>query len=285
MNNQIYYKDKTLEFITHRDGSSKTSRLSRSLSSNSDTTNLLQPLQINRSPLDDFFELSRSIKNDINKLNNLFEQLIKAHQACLRPTFEDPQNQFIAVNELTTQISSELQIIYNKILLLNIKSPNFLDREKIIENLKLSLLDNYKTISLQFQMTQQTFSASYNRFSKPKFKNNSPSIDLTSFNLGDENSQRALELQQRHENDELEQIRRRAADIQQIFKNLATLISEQGTLIDRIDYNITEALDNAKSAHENVVQAEKYQKKSRMWICAIILIVLILFLIVIAYFK
>ncbi|EAX98639.1 SNARE domain containing protein [Trichomonas vaginalis G3] len=94
-----------------------------------------------------------------------------------------------------------------------------------------------------------------------------------------------MEMQQRQNNQELEEMTRRAREVQELFSDLATIISDQGTIIDRIDYNISEALTNAQKGHEAVEEAEKYQKGSKMWICAMIMGILVLILFIIALLK
>lgn len=280
----MYIKDRINEFISFRDGSNRSSRPSNLNLDNSDTATLLNHSPNTRSALEDFFEMSRGIKSDMSRVQLSFDSLIKAHQATLRPTFEDASFQYSAVNDISQRISSDLQNIFNRINMLSLKNPNFPDRERIIDNIRQSHIDSYRNVFLQFQMTQQAFTASMNRSKKPT-NSTAPSIDITTFNLGEDGNQREMELNQRHNNEEFEQISRRAAEIQQIFKNLATLVNEQGTLIDRIDYNISEALDNAKSAHENIVKAEKYQQKSRMWICAILLGIMVLIMVVLLILR
>lgn len=47
-------------------------------------------------------------------------------------------------------------------------------------------------------------------------------------------------------------------ELTNIFKQMAELVYEQGTILDRIDYNIEDALSEAKKAN---VQLEKVIKK------------------------
>ena len=40
------------------------------------------------------------------------------------------------------------------------------------------------------------------------------------------------------------------------------LVQEQGTILDRIDYNIENALENTQVAHKELVKANNYMKKN-----------------------
>jgi len=67
------------------------------------------------------------------------------------------------------------------------------------------------------------------------------------------------------------------------FKQLSALIIEQGTILDRIDYNIETALVKVKEGHKDLVEANKISKKMYavkiMIIEAIIIFILVIVLI------
>ncbi len=56
---------------------------------------------------------------------------------------------------------------------------------------------------------------------------------------------------------------------------------EQGTLLDRIDYNIQESAVKIEQGTKNIIEAEKTQKKSRMFLCIVALCVLIVVMLII----
>ena len=51
-------------------------------------------------------------------------------------------------------------------------------------------------------------------------------------------------------------------ELSKIFKDLQTVVQEQGTILDRIDYNIEIAEENTKSAVGHLNEADKLQKQS-----------------------
>ncbi|OHT16175.1 SNARE domain containing protein [Tritrichomonas foetus] len=239
------------------------------------------------SPLEPFFSLSKEIKSELNRINTTFDLLLRKQNECLRPTFMDSSDSIGEVNNLTNSINMHLQTISQKINFIHSNSPNFPDREKILSNLRQNLLESFREFSIKFKMAQQTISASFSR--APHLKNKSEKDnfdDFLSFNLGDEASaRRQQQLLEERNNEEIEQIMRRAEEIRNIFMDLSNLIVEQGTVIDRIDSCITETLDNAIEAHREVEKAASYQKKSRMWFCAAALAVAVIVLLVIAIFR
>ncbi|KAH0631283.1 hypothetical protein JD844_005563 [Phrynosoma platyrhinos] len=73
-------------------------------------------------------------------------------------------------------------------------------------------------------------------------------------------------------------------DVNQIFKDLAMMIHDQGDIIDSIEANVETAEVHVENANEQLQRAAYYQKKSRKKICILVLglavVVLILVLII-----
>ena len=61
----------------------------------------------------------------------------------------------------------------------------------------------------------------------------------------------------------------------QIFKDLNQLVIEQGTMVDRIDYNMDQAVTKVKEGLQQVVKAEEYKKSNRPWMIIIVLVLII----------
>ena len=61
-----------------------------------------------------------------------------------------------------------------------------------------------------------------------------------------------------------------------LFQELSVLVVEQGSLLDRIDYNVEQTLDNLTKAKKHIDKAQVHQKRSSTALCIIVLIMLIL---------
>ena len=53
------------------------------------------------------------------------------------------------------------------------------------------------------------------------------------------------------------------------------LVIDQGTILDRIDYNMEAAVDHVKAGVVELVKAEEHQKNAMPFRCIILLVVLI----------
>jgi syntaxin 16 len=70
---------------------------------------------------------------------------------------------------------------------------------------------------------------------------------------------------------ELRDVLRDIVELQQLFGQFSNLVIEQGTLLDRIDYNVESAQTSMQSAVKNLTEAEIAQKSSVLTCCIIVL--------------
>jgi len=74
-------------------------------------------------------------------------------------------------------------------------------------------------------------------------------------------------------------------ELAQIFRELNVLIVEQGTVLDRIDYNIEQAKTKVEAGNQELKKAEKSSRTARSLICILMLIILIVILVAILVYK
>ncbi|CAH1254075.1 STX12 [Branchiostoma lanceolatum] len=95
----------------------------------------------------------------------------------------------------------------------------------------------------------------------------------------------SMTAQMMEEESNLEMIRERETNIRQleadimdvnsIFKDLATMVHEQGEMIDSIEANVENAAIHVESGNQQLRQASDYQKKSRRKLCILLIVLLI----------
>ena len=69
-------------------------------------------------------------------------------------------------------------------------------------------------------------------------------------------------LKEKKRDEEISTLVTSISELAQTFKDLQMLVQEQGTILDRIDYNIDSALDNTKDAHKQLQKANENMKKN-----------------------
>ncbi|CAG9793131.1 unnamed protein product [Diatraea saccharalis] len=80
--------------------------------------------------------------------------------------------------------------------------------------------------------------------------------------------------------EEVNKIVRSIVDLNDIFKDLAHMVNEQGTVLDRIDYNIEQTQVQVYEGYKQLQKAERYQRKNRKMHCIFILAVTIVVLVI-----
>lgn len=68
--------------------------------------------------------------------------------------------------------------------------------------------------------------------------------------------------------------------LNEIYKELATMVQEQGTVLDRIDYNVETTHVKVNQGYEQLKRAEFYQRKSRKLFCIMVLASIVLVLLI-----
>ena len=64
-------------------------------------------------------------------------------------------------------------------------------------------------------------------------------------------------------------------DVNEIFKDLAIMVHEQGEVIDSIEANVDNAATHVETANVQLEKARHYQKASRRKLCIILIISLL----------
>jgi syntaxin 16 len=129
------------------------------------------------------------------------------------------------------------------------------------KNIQISLATKVQESSTRFRKRQSVYLQKLRgneRTSTPSFidDTSAPDYDLSL-------SQSALQQQsQRRTNDvaiaqrerEIEDIAKGIIELSEIFKELQTMVIDQGTLLDRIDYNVEMTRERVKGAHVELGQ-------------------------------
>jgi len=74
-------------------------------------------------------------------------------------------------------------------------------------------------------------------------------------------------------------------ELSEIFKEMSILVIEQGSILDRIDYNIEQVEKYTELAEKQIGKAESYQKSYRMKLFILILLVLVIAMVLIVILK
>ena len=81
---------------------------------------------------------------------------------------------------------------------------------------------------------------------------------------------------------EITRIAKSIEELAQIFNDLALLVIDQGTILDRIDFNMESAVKNMCTGVDDLIEAEKNALPMR---CTVVLVVLIAIMLIVLIVK
>ena len=160
-----------------------------------------------------------------------------------------------SVSEITNQIHNCEKSIQN----LSDERTNNKSQKQIIKNMKLYLTDKFSEFTRNFKYNEEIYSRKYKELGDGEEleKNYNNDNQNDNFLLKTEKDNH---LQRR--DTELSILLNNMSNLSSTFSDLKNLVMEQGTVLDRIDYNIDEATLNTSKGKKHLMNASELQKKS-----------------------
>ena len=220
-------------------------------------------------------------------------------QQRLIPKFDDQENKKLnkIIKEISTEMTKELkesQDILKEII--NDKNEedeinlDEINNKQIKQNMKQNIINKLSEFTKKFKLNQELYN---NKFQDlvidEEIANKSFSIrkDDIQDNKGKNDflSTQENNIQLRQRDEDLTNLLKSVNELASIFKDMQTLVMEQGTILDRIDYNIDIASNNINKGKKNIKKAEKHLKNNCFRNVIIILIVIIFIEALLLIFK
>jgi len=231
------------------------------------------------------------VQNDIQGFMDAVRQKIAKLQELQAAQFlveieDSPVQEQQRVEVATAEVSRLLGEVQKRVQQMGVLAKRATGEEAaIIHNLQTAYAQQLTELTQTFRSAQRNYLTSI-RKRDAKFRD---SFTVTSGNPDDDDSildyedkgftddqmahMQATERDVSIRDKQIRKIYRSIVELNEMTKDLAMLIVDQGTILDRIDYNIENASYETERAVEELTQAEKHQKKARTKLCVIILLV------------
>ncbi|CCG82336.1 Putative uncharacterized protein [Taphrina deformans PYCC 5710] len=235
----------------------------------------------------------------LRKIERLTKMLEPMHKKHALPGFEDRTAEEKEIERLTAQITSLFHKCSNLIKKVEKESKTGRDVDRIMcRNVTQAIAAKVSAENGKFRKGQSAYLArlrqrpSMNKQLPPEERRRSDGTDLepgTSDVQAQSTAQRTRggrydsEINRREQ--EIDEIARSITEVADIFKELNTMVIDQGTMLDRIDYNIDNMHVNMQAASKELVKAENYQVRSRKRKLMLLLILLIVGAILVVIYK
>ena len=245
-----------------------------------------------------------------NKVNNILEDLLvnfaslKSLQSeRIKPKFIDEQKENRRIEQeiqkLIIQMMKKIKFCEGLTKMENINknknSGNKID-QKVKNNIKDFLVSKIKNFSNEFRRNQQQYMKYLKEMEGGDIENNNNNLNH-SFESLDDNEEENLNnnFLMKQDDDFQEQMKKRNEDINilansinelsGIFKDLQNVVQEQGTILDRIDYNIDVSYENSQKGLKFLKKAEEHQNESCFRNVILVLFVIIFIETLLIIFK
>lgn len=241
----------------------------------------------------------------ISKLKTKIQELKMLHSRHLhRPTFDENSEDEILIEHCTAEITTMFNSVHRVVQIIKSHSFEGSPKEKqLTSNVVRSLAAALQDLSIQFRSTQNNFLRQIqSREERSKIYFENPALeDDVMFAHGDEdidssfmnarnNQQELLYLEEENtkmvqqREQEVNAIVKSIIDLNAIFKDLSQMVADQGTILDRIDYNVEQSQTQVYEGFRQLQKADAYQRKNRK-MCAILvlsgMIILMVFILII----
>lgn len=196
------------------------------------------------------------------------------------------------IDKLTIEITNNFKLSHSLLSKLQSHS-NSIDQMNLSKNIKTALATKIQSLSSTFRKKQRIYLDKLSGHNQSNFDILPPDTyqsvkDDEQLSINQLNSHQ-LQLQSDNELDqrdlEINNIAQSISDLAELFRDLNTLVIDQGTMLDRIDYNAQGTKTQVDDANIQLNQATKYQKSSSKFKCICLLILLILLVIVFIIYK
>lgn len=238
-----------------------------------------------------------TIKVDMSRIKVELTNLARLHNARLKVTFgEDEKAQDAKIDSLAAEITGLLRRSENRVkqIALRGKTAQDLSQEERLMRLNVMKAMAYKlrSLSKDFRTLQKDFLVRL-KAREDSGKEFFDEETNAAFMEGDQELSEAQLAQLEdaktsvHERErEIARIAQSINDLASIFRELSVLIVEQGSILDRIDYNVERSMEQVKEGHKEIIKAENWQKGTRsLWCIFFLLLAIIICIIIIVYRK
>uniref|UniRef100_A0A674CSU3 Syntaxin 16 n=1 Tax=Salmo trutta TaxID=8032 RepID=A0A674CSU3_SALTR len=213
------------------------------------------------------------IQYEITRVRQKMKELAALHDKHMnRPTLDDSSEEEHAIEITTQEITQMFHRCQRAVTGLQTRCGHCTEQEeRLLRNVVSSLAGSLQDLSTNFRHTQ----SSYLKRNMAPFWDGFTDDQLV---LVEQNTVMVEERER-----EVRQIVQSITDLNEIFRDLAGMVVEQGTVLDRIDFNVEQSCVKTDEGLKQLQKAEQYQKKNRKMLVILILTVIVVVLILILF--
>ncbi|CAK9860373.1 unnamed protein product [Sphagnum jensenii] len=237
-------------------------------------------------------DISDQVSADMQRVQGKMVELTKAHSRALMPTFDDTSGEEHTIELLSREITRLLKKAEQRLQQLSTGTAVSQQDANIRKNVQRSLATDLQALSMDYRKQQKGYLQKLQRQQEGQSVDDGIGMgkkvrrdDDDGFSEVQMAQLRQTEALSVEREKEITEIVESVNDLAQIMKDLSVLVIDQGTIVDRIDYNITNVATSVEKGVKELVKAEETQKKGGMVLCVMVLIALCAFMLFVYVVK
>ncbi|KAJ4719372.1 putative Syntaxin [Melia azedarach] len=241
-------------------------------------------------------DVSEEIATNVQRARTKMTELARAHAKALMPSFGDGKEDQHVIESLTQEITNLLKRSEKRLQQLSAAGPS--EDSNVRKNVQRSLATDLQNLSMELRKKQSTY-LKHLRLQKEgqdgvdlemnlngsRSKMEDDDLDDMVFNEHQMAKLKRSEAFTVEREREIQQVVESVNELAQIMKDLSVLVIDQGTIVDRIDYNIQNVATTVEEGLKQLQKAERTQKQGGMVMCATALVIMCFVMLVLLILK
>lgn len=239
------------------------------------------------------------VNYQMTKIRDKLKELSALHDRHLnRPTFDESSLEEDEIEQTThqlTQLFSHCQQLLS-VIQQGVRHGSNAKEAHLAQNVVRSVAGSLQSLSTSFRSSQTTYCKRLqsreehsNKFFDVPFYMEETQLSPERFG-GDhqlqiedqlflEDNTEMVQMRER----EINNILRSITELNTIFKDIANMVAEQGTVLDRIDYNLDTVQTRVQQGLQQLQKADTYQKKNHKMMCILVMAASTIILIILLF--
>ncbi|KMT05925.1 hypothetical protein BVRB_7g165050 isoform B [Beta vulgaris subsp. vulgaris] len=239
-------------------------------------------------------DIAEELTANIQRARIKMAELVKAQSKALMPSFGDGRDDQRQIEGLSQEITDILRRSEKRLKELSARGPS--EDSGVRTNVQRSLATDLQNLSIELRKKQSTYlkrlrlqkegadgvDLEMNLNGSMKVEDDFSDVGFDNHQLSELKKSEHLTVERERE---INQVVQSVNELAQIMKDLSVLVIDQGTIVDRIDYNIQDVAATVEEGFKQLEKAERSQRKGGMVQCATILIIMCFVMLVLLVLK
>lgn len=244
-----------------------------------------------------YVEFKEQIGGEMAAIDRKMTELRQLHGRAALTSFDDTNSNEVEIEVITQEITRLFRKCEVRLQKFGSGKSTSEADEKVKQNVQRTLASDLQKLSVKFRKQQRTYLNKLRQRDEPTRSGGSLAVlddaprqaTEEEYDAGFSETQvlrvDGMEAFADERDREVRNILQSINDLGQIMKDLSVLVIDQGTILDRIDYNMDQVATKVDEGVQQLARAEQKQKQSRTILCIMFLVCAVIVMLIIVIVK